>query len=185
MADLLGRSGEAMELQSLYRCQDKLLAHKTALFSFLRERWQDLFHAEFEVLLLTLLLLPGMAHANNVAVNCPGASLNAAVAALPPNGPNTITVTGTCNEDVMLTNERSLTIIAAAGGAKIVQPQDSNTFDIALSQNITLQNLEIPEIPGVPGSMPGTGGGGVSVGEASDVHIMGCDIHDNEGGGVL
>jgi len=40
MADLLGRSGEAMELQSLYRCQDKLLAHKTALFSFLRERWQ-------------------------------------------------------------------------------------------------------------------------------------------------
>src|SRR5437588_511745 len=54
MADLLGRSGEAMELQSLYRCQDKLLAHKTALFSFLRERWQDLFYAEFEVLLYDL-----------------------------------------------------------------------------------------------------------------------------------
>lgn len=41
MGDLLGRSGEAIELQSLYRCQDKLLAHKAALFSFLRERWQD------------------------------------------------------------------------------------------------------------------------------------------------
>jgi len=54
MADLLGRSGEAMELQSLYRCQDKLLAHKAALFSFLRERWQELFHAEFEVLLYDL-----------------------------------------------------------------------------------------------------------------------------------
>ena len=54
MADLLGRSGEAMELQSLYRCQDKLLAHKAALFSFLRERWQDLFHVEFEVLLYDL-----------------------------------------------------------------------------------------------------------------------------------
>lgn len=54
MGDLLGRSGEAIELQSLYRCQDKLLAHKADLFSFLRERWQDLFGAEFEVLLYDL-----------------------------------------------------------------------------------------------------------------------------------
>jgi transposase len=54
MADLLGRAGEAIELQSLYRCQDKLLAHKAALFSFLRERWQDLFQAQFEVLLYDL-----------------------------------------------------------------------------------------------------------------------------------
>jgi len=54
MADLLGRSGEAIELQSLYRCQDKLLAHKTDLFSYLKQRWQDLFQAEFEVLLYDL-----------------------------------------------------------------------------------------------------------------------------------
>jgi Transposase DDE domain len=54
MADLLGRAGEAIELQSLYRCQDKLLAHKAALLSFLKERWQDLFQAEFEVLLYDL-----------------------------------------------------------------------------------------------------------------------------------
>ena len=54
MADLLGRSGEAIELQSLYRCQDKLLAHRTDLFSYLKERWQDLFQAEFEVLLYDL-----------------------------------------------------------------------------------------------------------------------------------
>jgi hypothetical protein len=53
-ADLLGRSGEAIELQSLYRCQDKLLAHRAARFRFLRERWQDRFHAEFEVLLYDL-----------------------------------------------------------------------------------------------------------------------------------
>jgi hypothetical protein len=51
MADLLGRSGEAIELQSLYRCQDKLLAHNSDLFSYLQKRWQDLFQAEFEVLL--------------------------------------------------------------------------------------------------------------------------------------
>lgn len=54
MGDLLGRSGEAIELQSLYRCQDRLLAHQADLFSYLKQRWQDLFQAEFEVLLYDL-----------------------------------------------------------------------------------------------------------------------------------
>jgi hypothetical protein len=54
MGDLLGRSGEAIELQSLYRCQDKLLVHKADLFGYLKQRWQDLFQAEFEVLLYDL-----------------------------------------------------------------------------------------------------------------------------------
>src|SRR3954453_13865414 len=39
---------------TLYRCLDKLLAHKRAMFSFLRQRWQDLFAASFEVLLYDL-----------------------------------------------------------------------------------------------------------------------------------
>jgi len=54
MPELLGQGGESIELQSLYRCLDKLLAHKTALFSFLTERWQDLFQAGYEVLLYDL-----------------------------------------------------------------------------------------------------------------------------------
>lgn len=54
MGDLLGRMGEAIELQSLYRCLDKLVAHKQGLFSFLTERWRDLFHAGYEVLLYDL-----------------------------------------------------------------------------------------------------------------------------------
>jgi Transposase DDE domain len=54
MGDLLGRMGDAIELQSLYRCLDKLLAHKQGLFSFLTERWRDLFHAGYEVLLYDL-----------------------------------------------------------------------------------------------------------------------------------
>jgi parallel beta helix pectate lyase-like protein len=139
-------------------------------------------------ILLTFFLLPAAAHASDVTVGCPGgsggtySSITAALAALPQNGPNTITVTGTCNEDVSLIDVRSLKIIAGAGGAKIVQPQDSNTFDIVRSQNITLQGLEIA---GVPGSTPGFGGVGVNITEASDVHLIGCDIHNNEGGGVL
>ena len=38
----------------LYRCLDKLLIHKRAFFSFLRERWETLFDARFDVLLYDL-----------------------------------------------------------------------------------------------------------------------------------
>jgi hypothetical protein len=144
---------------------------------------QRVFRASAFVIFLTLLLLPGIAYANDVAVNCPGQSLSAAVAALPPDGPNTVTVTGTClNENVSIFDMRSLTIVAGAGGAKIVQSQDSDTFDIYRSQFIRLVNLEIA---GVPGSMLSSAGSGVFITQASNVQINGCDIHDNQGGGVV
>jgi transposase len=54
MGDLLGADYALMEKNALYRCLDKLLEHKTALFSHLRQRWQDLFCASFEVLLYDL-----------------------------------------------------------------------------------------------------------------------------------
>ena len=54
MGDLLGRTGDAIELQSLYRCMDKLLKHRRELFTFLTERWRDLFHVGYEVLLYDL-----------------------------------------------------------------------------------------------------------------------------------
>ncbi len=43
MADLLGADYGLVEKNALYRCLDKLLAHKAALFDHLRQRWQDLF----------------------------------------------------------------------------------------------------------------------------------------------
>jgi transposase len=54
MADLLGVDYGLVEKNALYRCLDKLLPHKTALFSHLRARWQDLFAARFDVLLYDL-----------------------------------------------------------------------------------------------------------------------------------
>ena len=54
MADLLGGDYSLVEKNGLYRCLDKLLAHKQDLFSHLRQRWQDLFAAKFEVLLYDL-----------------------------------------------------------------------------------------------------------------------------------
>ncbi len=54
MGDLLGEDYSLVEKNALYRCLDKVLAHKEALFSHLRQRWQDLFGAKFEVLLYDL-----------------------------------------------------------------------------------------------------------------------------------
>ena len=53
LRDLLG-SERAIADDTLYRCLDKLLAHKQAFFSFLRAQWATLFDARFDVLLYDL-----------------------------------------------------------------------------------------------------------------------------------
>ena len=54
MADLLDEDGALAAKDTLYRCLDRLLEHKEALFGFLKERWQDLFGVKFDVLLYDL-----------------------------------------------------------------------------------------------------------------------------------
>lgn len=54
LSDLLGRGYELVEIHKLYACLDRLLPHKRALFDHLTQRWKDLFHAKFEVLLYDL-----------------------------------------------------------------------------------------------------------------------------------
>ena len=54
VADLLGEPAPVLPLQSLYRCLDKVLVHKKALFSWLRDQWESLFGVPFDVLLYDL-----------------------------------------------------------------------------------------------------------------------------------
>jgi transposase len=54
MGDLLGEDFSIAAKDTLYRCHDLLVEHKTELFSFLRKRWEDLFGVKFEVLLYDL-----------------------------------------------------------------------------------------------------------------------------------
>ena len=54
MGDLLHEDFALAAKDNLYRCLDKLVAHKAALFSFLQERWRDLFGVTFDVLLYDL-----------------------------------------------------------------------------------------------------------------------------------
>jgi Transposase DDE domain len=54
LADLLGADAGLADSHKLYRCHDRLLAHKQAVFDHLVERWRDLFNASFDVLLYDL-----------------------------------------------------------------------------------------------------------------------------------
>lgn len=54
MDELLGTDFVVAEKDRLYRCLDRVLAHKPALFVWLKQQWADLFHADFDVLLYDL-----------------------------------------------------------------------------------------------------------------------------------
>jgi transposase len=54
MDALLGTDFAVAEKDRLYRCLDRVLEHKQELFVWLRQKWADLFRAEFEVLLYDL-----------------------------------------------------------------------------------------------------------------------------------
>jgi transposase len=54
LADLLEEDFSLAQKDNLYRCLDKLLPHRDALFQHLRARWEDLFGVKFEVLLYDL-----------------------------------------------------------------------------------------------------------------------------------
>src|SRR5262249_27347106 len=51
LADLLGEDAGLAEIHKLYRCHDRLLAHKQAVFDHLAGRWRDLFNIRDDVLL--------------------------------------------------------------------------------------------------------------------------------------
>jgi hypothetical protein len=54
LGDLLGEDFGLAAKDNLYRCLDRLLAHREELFKHLGRRWQDEFGAKFDVLLYDL-----------------------------------------------------------------------------------------------------------------------------------
>ena len=54
MDALLETDFAVAEKDRLYRCLDRIVAHKQDLFVWLRQKWAELFHADFEVLLYDL-----------------------------------------------------------------------------------------------------------------------------------
>lgn len=54
MDELLETDFAVAEKDRLYRCLDRVLEHQQELFIWLKQKWADLFHADFEVLLYDL-----------------------------------------------------------------------------------------------------------------------------------
>src|SRR5438094_381913 len=54
LSDLLGKDAGVAEIHKLYRCHDRLLVHKQAVFDHLTRRWRDLFNVSYGVLLYDL-----------------------------------------------------------------------------------------------------------------------------------
>jgi len=54
MDELLGADFAVAEKDRLYGCLDRILAHQQELLVWLKQKWADLFHADFEVLLYDL-----------------------------------------------------------------------------------------------------------------------------------
>lgn len=126
--------------------------------------------------LLTALvfLFSSAVRAADVSVNCDsGGSINSALSGLDLEGPNSITVTGTCHESVAIVDRERLTIQAPRGQTATIV---SDPLDIAIfvfrSRSIFLRRLVL------------TGGSEGMAIQRSEVQINGSTIQNNSDVGV-
>lgn len=96
--------------------------------------------------ILTLALLPATGFATDAVVDCSGATpgafttITAALATLPAAGPNSISVTGTCHENVVFFGRTDLTIFGNPT-ATVTPGNAGHLMVIDGSQRIEIQNL--------------------------------------------
>lgn len=133
------------------------------------------------LLLGVVLLLPGASRANSLTVGCPGGnpgqfpSITAALAQLDPRGPNTITVSGACNENVMIASFDRLTLVGQ-GNASVTDNSGGTAGVITIgdSQRVSIQGLTI-----------NGGGFGVACWDHSLCRFSGNTIQGAMGSGVI
>ncbi|HLJ29574.1 MAG TPA: right-handed parallel beta-helix repeat-containing protein [Candidatus Angelobacter sp.] len=103
----------------------------------------------FCALMLTCTMLFTVnAHSATVKVNCgkkSGSTINGVLQRLNPEGPNTIIVSGTCNENVLIQGLDRLTLQAGNNGAVINDTSGGNnpTITIVDSQRVLIQGFTI------------------------------------------
>jgi len=122
-----------------------------------------------------------MGRAANLQVVCPGggpgaySSINAALSAIDPHGPNTITVSGTCVENIFIFQHERLTIQAAPGQTATIIAADPS--------NIVLQTFESTGILLI-GLLFQGGSTGVLLNQGSNVTMVNCTMQQNSGDGL-
>lgn len=142
-------------------------------------------HLVFDALVagLFVFIIPGTGRAANLQVVCPGggpgaySSINAALSTLDLQGPHTITVSGTCHENVAVTERDRLTIQAVAGQYATIEnaaAPAATTLYIAGSHNIFLDHLII-------------GGGAPAMyvsASSGDIHMQNCTVQNSLNDGL-
>jgi hypothetical protein len=126
----------------------------------------------------SLLLLSSFAFAGNAVVDCSGAtpgaftSIHDALASLPAAGPNFISVTGTCHENVVMSGRTDLNI--AGNPSATVVPGNANGHLLAIdaSQRVGIQNITFD------------GGRGALINENSRVDLTNVTIQNSLGIGL-
>lgn len=122
------------------------------------------------------------AQANEVTVGCPGgiggqfSSINDALNSLDQFGPHTITVSGTCTENLFIHDRNGITMIAAAG-------QKATVANAANPPAIVIQFFRARRMLLYGLTVQG-GSDGVLVNEDSDALIQNCTMQGNSGDGL-
>ena len=137
----------------------------------------------FCAFLVASVLAASSASAANLTVICPSggpgaySSINAALSTLDLQGPHTITVSGTCHENVAVTERDRLTIQAVAGQYATIEnaaAPAATTLYIAGSHNIFLDHLII-------------GGGAPAMyvsASSGDIHMQNCTVQNSLNDGL-
>jgi hypothetical protein len=95
-------------------------------------------------LVVSLALLTGSASAANLTVICPGGgpgaypSISAALSTLDPHGPNTITVSGTCVENIFIDKHERLFIQSAPGQVATINAADPSSIVLQTFSSLKL-----------------------------------------------
>ena len=130
------------------------------------------------VILLSLAFASaGVANIVNVSVNCQtGGSLNAAIAALNPADQNTVTLTGGCTENVVVSG---FTYLVIQGPAVLNQPASGLALNIQNSSQILIQNVTFTGVAGGTNTSPL-----VSVSNSQSVGFTNCLFMESGGMGL-
>ncbi|MGZ4855467.1 MAG: right-handed parallel beta-helix repeat-containing protein, partial [Candidatus Angelobacter sp.] len=127
---------------------------------------------------LFLLLSSGLAFAAGATVDCSGATpgafttITAALASLPSAGPNSISVTGTCHENVVMFGRTDLIIFGNPTATVVPGNPNGHLLAIAASQRVGIQNITFD------------GGRGAIVNDNSRVDFTSITIQNSLGIGL-
>lgn len=131
------------------------------------------------LVLLLFLAVPTATFAANVAVDCTGATpgafttITAALLSLPAAGPNTISVVGTCQDNVVMFGRTDLAIFGNPTATVVSHNASGRLLSINSSQRIGIQNITFD------------GGRGVSVNDNSRVDFTSITIQNSQAAGLM